>query len=514
MCWCLREAIVTKRMYNFKPLILLFNPQCAKPNYQRLPAAILQIASFIEGHYSYEIVDGNLNQGQDYAQLIIQKIRQQNIKYLAVSVMPGPQLNSAVRDIRLIKCACPDLVIIIGGYFPLNHADVCAQDDDIDYVIVGPGEITFKALIDALENNADPALIEGLAFFSNDSLIKTGQGTPIIPDDLPRYPYHKLTVGDYVVPTFLGSRTLSHHSSYGCPFKCNFCAVVSHADGKWMGESGERLGELVEYMVGEWQLNAFEFHDNNFFTSEKRVNSFSKELIRRGLKLRWWGEGRADTLLKYSDETWELMRQSGLTMVFMGAESGDDETLKRMNKGGTQSTSGILALAAKMKQFNIIPEFSFIIGNPPDPIKDMKKSIRFIQKIKKINPNAEIIMYRYDPVPIGGEMFESVTKLGFTFPTTLDEWTNDKWRKIQSRTTADVPWLTARGQQHLADFQTVLNAYYPTSTARHIPKGSWRYLLLRIVSGVRYHLGFYNKPVELNWLQKKFAYQRPEISGF
>ena len=47
-----------------------------------------------------------------------------------------------------------------------------------------------------------------------------------------------------------------------------------------------------------------------------------------------WGEGRVDTLQMYSEKTRRKMRDSGLRMVFMGAESGSDETLKRMHKGG------------------------------------------------------------------------------------------------------------------------------------------------------------------------------------
>jgi radical SAM superfamily enzyme YgiQ (UPF0313 family) len=46
---------------------------------------------------------------------------------------------------------------------------------------------------------------------------------------------------------------------------------------------------------------------------------------------------RIDTMqMYYSDRTWELMRDSGLKMVFLGAESGSDETLQRMNKGGNE----------------------------------------------------------------------------------------------------------------------------------------------------------------------------------
>lgn len=496
-----------------KPLIIFYNPQCAKPGYQRLPAAILQVASLVEERYPYEIVDANLRQYPNYADYIIDKI-DQGAKYLAISIMPGPQLNSTVADLRKIKAACPEVTVIVGGYFPLNHTEVCAFDPDIDYAVVGPGEQTFIELIDTLEQKENLANVKGIAFCRDGKFIQMPRREPTHPNRLPRYPYHKVNVEDYVVSTFLGSRTLSHHSSFGCPFFCNFCAVVALSEGKWFGEKGERLGELAQYMVDNWRINALEFHDNNFFTSEKRVQDFCRALIERKLKLSWWGEGRVDTLHKYKDETWALMRDSGLKMVFLGAESGDDETLARMNKGGSQSAENTLSLAAKMKRFGVIPEFSFILGNPPEPERDVKNTISFIRKVKRVNPNAEIIMYRYDPVPIGGEMFDAVTKLGFEFPTTLEQWCDPKWRQIQRRTTADVPWLTIKGQRRVSDFQTVLNAFYPTATSRHIKPGSWRYWLLKIVSGIRYHLRLYDHPVELTWLQKRLTYQRPEISGF
>ena len=107
-----------------KPLIIFYNPQCAKPGYQRLPAAILQVASLVEERYPYEIVDANLRQYPNYADYIIDKI-DQGAKYLAISIMPGPQLNSTVADLRKIKAACPEVTVIVGGYFPLNHTEVC-----------------------------------------------------------------------------------------------------------------------------------------------------------------------------------------------------------------------------------------------------------------------------------------------------------------------------------------------------------------------------------------------------
>jgi radical SAM superfamily enzyme YgiQ (UPF0313 family) len=163
--------------------------------------------------------------------------------------------------------------------------------------------------------------VAGLAFERGGTVITTPKRQPHHPNDLPWFPYHKVPVERYIARTHLGSRTLSHHSSFGCPFFCNFCAVVNLAEGRWLAESAPRLGELAQYMVDTWQVDAIEFHDNNFFTSEKRVARFSEELLERGLKISWWGEGRIDTMLKFSDRTWELMRDSGLKMVFMGAEA-------------------------------------------------------------------------------------------------------------------------------------------------------------------------------------------------
>jgi radical SAM superfamily enzyme YgiQ (UPF0313 family) len=191
----------------------------------------------------------------------------------------------------------------------------------IDYVVLSAGEDTLLELLDTLEAGGDPATVAGLAFERDGKVIQTPRRLPRDPNEQPWFPYAKVPVARYVSKTHLGTRTLSHHSSFGCPFFCNFCAVVNLAEGRWLAEKAERLGELMQYFVDNWQINAMEFHDNNFFVSEKRVAAFCEDLLRRGLKISWWGEGRIDTMLKFSPRTWELMRDSGLKMVFMGAEA-------------------------------------------------------------------------------------------------------------------------------------------------------------------------------------------------
>ena len=45
---------------------------------------------------------------------------------------------------------------------------------------------------------------------------------------------------------YLGKRVATHHSSFGCPFACNFCAVVGMANRKWVAQSPERVGAVLE----------------------------------------------------------------------------------------------------------------------------------------------------------------------------------------------------------------------------------------------------------------------------
>src|SRR5687768_8549007 len=97
-----------------RPMILLYNPKVATPGYHRLPHSLLQLGALLEGRYPYAIVDGNLDQERDRAAEIIDQVQCDGVRYLGVTIMPGPQLQQAVPDIKRIKAACPDLTIVVG----------------------------------------------------------------------------------------------------------------------------------------------------------------------------------------------------------------------------------------------------------------------------------------------------------------------------------------------------------------------------------------------------------------
>ena len=92
---------------------------------------------------------------------------------------------------------------------------------------------------------------------------------------------------------------------------------------------------------------------------------------------------------------------------------GNDEILKQMNKGGTQTGETIKEFVKRLYPIGIIPELSFVLGMPAEtPEKVMAQiewDINFIKEVKQINPDAEIIIYLYSPVATeGSELYEQI----------------------------------------------------------------------------------------------------------
>jgi anaerobic magnesium-protoporphyrin IX monomethyl ester cyclase len=497
--------------------ILFFNPRAASTK-PRIPNSILAVAASIEGRYEWNLVDGNLE--TDPATKIFNLLATGAYRYFAVTVMPGPQLRQAIPISKAVREKFPHIRIIWGGYFASNQWKTCLNSDFVDVIVYGPGDKCFPALIDAWEQGiTDWSAIPNLIFKHEGKPIKTRKDELYDQDTLPQVPYSKLDANyplkRYLGKTYLGTKTIAYHSSFGCPFTCSFCAVVPIYNARWKGKSAELIYRDILWLKENHGGNAIEFHDNNFFVSEKRTVEFSKLI--RNENMIWWGEGRIDTLDKYKDESLALMREAGCKMIFFGAETGNDEVLKKMDKGGTQTGAQILKFAERLRKFDIIPEYSFVLGTPADTpeqvMKQIDEDIAFIRKVKAINPDTEIIIYVYSPVPTeGSEMYQQVLDSGFRFPEKLEDWISPAWEKFDLRKNPLTPWLTAEMVDKIRNFETVLNGYYPTvSDVRLTPM---KRRLMKTVSALRYKTNFYTWPMELKVMQKVWKYRQPEVEGF
>ena len=464
-------------------MIVLVNPRATKPRNRRFPLSVMSLGAVLPEGQSWAIVDGNLP-GVDVADEVAALIdahagTADPVSLVAMTVMPGPQLVSAVPAARRLKQRYGNIPIVWGGYFPSLYPSPVLNAPYVDWVIRGQGEQTFLELIEVVDGRRDPKSVAGLAFRDNgaDWIGPERKWPP--PDAFPRPPYEKIPVDEYIHPTLLGHRSAVYQTSIGCSYSCNFCGVIAAYGSRQTVEAPARSAENLSYLVHNHGVDSIHFYDNNFILKEEITRELCERLL--PLKLSWWCEARIDALLRLSDSTWDLLRRSGLKMVFLGAESGSDAVLKRMSKHLT--TDKTLAVAEKTRAYGVIPEFSFVFGDPEDPEGDIDATLGFVRRLKSVNPAMELVTYFYTPTPQRRGTYGNVDPLAGT-PSTLEEWTEPKWLGWMTHEDPHVAWLPRKLKARVEDFELVLKSRFPsvhdTKTrnwgkvlAKWLAKGRW-----------------------------------------
>ncbi len=488
-------------------MIILLHPRSTKPKNRRFPLAVLSLAAVLEGREDYAIVDGNFDPNPGST---LDRIMQGSggAALLAVSVMPGPQMKAAIPLCHEFRRKYPSVPIVWGGYFPSLYTDAALNAGYVDFVVRGQGEETLLDLIQTLHTTRNFGAVPGLSYKDDFGLHAHNADRPLrSPNDFPWLPYHRLPSAErYILPTFLGRRTAVHQASIGCPFRCTFCGVVPIYQGRQRTETPERTAAVLSLLKQTYDIDSVQFYDNNFFLNERHTSELAERIA--GLRLKWWSEGRIDTVLRYSDDTLRLLHEAGAAMIFFGAESGSNKVLQQMNK--RISAEQTLELAARIRRFSIVPEFSFVIGNPADPETDTRETIEFIRRIKHVNPDAEIIVQHYIPTPHPDGMYGKIDSK-IQFPQTPEEWATERWYNFTTRNDPNLAWLPKRIKQRIDNFELVVNCRWPTIQDIHLPP--WGRAILKSLSSWRYATGFYACPMELKWAQQLLALRRPRMES-
>ena len=485
-------------------MIVLLHPRSTAPKNRRFPLAPLWLGAVLEGREKYRIVDGNL---EDDPLAVLEAIhRETPVEVLGVSVMPGPQMAAAIPVCRAFRERHPRVPIAWGGYFPSIYPEAALNASYVDFAVRGQGQRTLLELLEALRSDGDLAVIRGLSWKRDSVVITNPERTFEPPDAFPEPPFHRIQAERYVLPTFLGRRTAVHEASVGCPYACSFCGVVTAYGSREKQEPTARTARILRALKRDLAIDAVQFYDNNFFVGEDHAEELMDRIAPLGLS--WWCEARIDALLRYSDSTLKKIRNAGARMIFFGAESGSDWVLEQMNK--KLRAEQTLELVARIREHGIVPELSFVVGNPEDPARDIDENLRFIRKVKRINPDTEIILQHYIPTPQRESMYGEVDgKLAF--PASPEEWATPRWMQFTTRVKPDLPWLPEDLARRIDDFETVLSSRWPTIQDVRMP--AWGRGLLRSLSAWRYVLGLYSAPVELRWAQQLVNLRKPRLES-
>lgn len=252
-----------------------------------------------------------------------------------------------------------------------------------DYIIQGEGEITLSELITHLEENKSVESINGIVY-KNESVIKVNPKRAVLQnlDELPLPAWDLVDMNSYkeVWKQSKQEFTLNLATTRGCPYKCNWCAKPIYGN-RYNAHSPEYIVKEIAYLKEQFGVTRFWMCDDIFGLKPNWVQELNVELKKNNLKISYYIQSRVDLLLK--EDTIDVLAESGLEEVWVGAESGSQKILDAMDKG-TQ-VEDIYEATHLLQQKNIRVALFLQFGYLTENQEDIKKTIQMVKELKPDN---------------------------------------------------------------------------------------------------------------------------------
>ncbi len=110
------------------------------------------------------------------------------------------------------------------------------------------------------------------------------------------------------------------------------------------------------------------------------------------------------------------------------------------------------------------------------------------------------------------ELLKKVTAAGFVFPQKLEDWLAPEWEKFDLRRNPLTPWLKSHHVKKIKDFETILNAVYPS--VADIDMNPFYKKALKLLGQSRYKKATYHFSKDLKLIQKVARYKWVQNEGF
>jgi radical SAM superfamily enzyme YgiQ (UPF0313 family) len=284
--------------------------------------------------------------------------------------------------IQHLRAAGIDVHFTMGGHYPsLCPDEVLELVPELDSVALYEGEYTLVELTAALRRGETWQEVPGLAWLADGAVVTSpDRGLAEHLDDLP------LPMRFKEPERVLGWPTLPLLASRGCARRCSFCSIHTFyrgATGKTVRvRAPEKVADEMEMLADTQAVRIFLFQDDDFPLAgrpgDRFIAALTDEIRRRGLHERciWKISCRAEYI---EPETFSMMRDAGLYLVYMGLESGSAEGLEVLNKQITTSTN--LQAVATLKSMDILVEYGFMLFDPSTTYGSVRENIAFLRTI-------------------------------------------------------------------------------------------------------------------------------------
>ena len=339
------------------------------------PLGLLYIAGYLEKYAKHNItvIDSQVEK-LDYSSLE-SRVRSIRPDIVGITAMTMTMID-VIKTVDIVKSLDSNIKVILGGphvhLFPEETIDL----KGVDYLVLGEGEVTFKELLDSVNDKSRLRDIPGLVFKDNGKIINTGV-RPLIKniDEVPFPARHMVSYKKYTSLLSKGNIVTTIFTSRGCPYKCTFCDRP-HLGKMFRARSPENVVQELEECV-KMGIDNFLFYDDTFSVNKKRVIDICKEIIKRKLSIDWDIRTRVDNV---NEEMLRLMKKAGCNGIHYGIETGSEKILKVLDKGITiEQANRIFELTRKYR----IPTLAyFMIGNPTETIDDINTTFKVMKMLK------------------------------------------------------------------------------------------------------------------------------------
>ena len=351
----------------------------------RMPnGGLSSIAGNVDPHHQVAVADLILVQTR-VRETVIRLMRELRPRVVGLSIMTF-QRGTAERIIRLLRALDPEVKIVVGGYDP-SLAPEAYEPMEVDYLVRGEGEVTFRELLRAIEQGGGYEKICGLSHREGGKWAHNPARHP-----------QGLENGEIRLPnraarvlkgyTLLGRQVDVIESSRGCTYDCSFCSIIEMRGRNFFTYSFDRvLADIRD--AREHGARVIFLVDDNIMLNVRRFEGLCEAIIAAGLnKLDYFVQAMTSSIANHGDTLAPLMRKAGFRYVFLGIENileSDLEFLRAASKNAAREngrTTGNATLKAieYLHRNQMLVVGGLIVGSPDDTRESIEANLKFARR--------------------------------------------------------------------------------------------------------------------------------------
>ncbi|MDG4474797.1 B12-binding domain-containing radical SAM protein [Thiovibrio frasassiensis] len=291
--------------------------------------------------------------------------------------------KSCLQLSNICKDKWPTSKIIAGGVHATTFTRGLITDPSIDFVVRGPGDLSFLILLECLMEGKNPAQIPGVVTGIDNVASMAPTLTNL--DTIPPYPYdlidmEYLVVNESTAPTYEeGTRTGMIFMSRGCPFGCSFCSADKVHGRKVSFFSVDRIVAEIEYLITTFQVNTISILDDLFGADKQYFRDFFSKIEERNLSFRLVVPGGL-SIAVFDEKMIDILIAHGLTAVYFPIESGSKHVQDKIIKKRVDLDKAV-RLVSYSKQKGLFTGINIILGFPGETKEMMHETYKFISDL-------------------------------------------------------------------------------------------------------------------------------------